>query len=314
MAEHIYIHIGPLKTGTTSLQESLEYNKKTLLDTNILFPGKGLCFKAVDDYLKRGNTWDGDPVNEDCLGKYGEMVEMINSWDKKAVISCEHMSDMTGDEIDQFCRDLKGKKTVIFCYRRASRLLISWWQETTRNGMSFTYNEFLNNFRKNKRFKTRIGWTVGRCIDYPGIVKKWKAGEGVEKIQVMYFPPNTENGNDNYIFKQFDNIIGTGNILSSHIVKRHVRWDKKKLLLCLYFNRTEEAKRLSHTEYHKRLNEYLKTNTSPTEKPYLGRYSLLMVSFINKVMLYIRNKQEKLFISRFSKKSIKPTPFSNNET
>lgn len=82
----LYIHVGPHKTGTTTIQRGLVSNKAALQDMGYHFPD--VCFN-YNGHHNLVNDLTGSDDFKDWLGGLPEIAEYARSYDDHMILSSE---------------------------------------------------------------------------------------------------------------------------------------------------------------------------------------------------------------------------------
>jgi len=150
---HLYLHAGLPKTGSSSIQLDLFVNRSELLDQDILYPDTGLLGPGHHilghygypgykiEYLPELYHYetDGGVVNLNALSEADRraqsarlldelITELQNFGGNTAVLSSEAFSNWEQEQIDVFCKTMKSASvgiTLIFYLRRQDELLDS---------------------------------------------------------------------------------------------------------------------------------------------------------------------------------------------
>ena len=134
----VILHIGPHKTGTSSIQKMLFDNRKSLEKKNILYPNfankEGWGHHIIHKELKQGNLDD----------KFFLNLSSKNHNTHTLLLSSENFVRCSSDELETLsclldCSDIK----VIMFLRIPSRRLISLWKETIKHRSNIPISTFL---------------------------------------------------------------------------------------------------------------------------------------------------------------------------
>ena len=166
----VLVHIGPPKTGTTSLQGALHRQRDVLR-------GHGVCYPGTTQRHRR----QGDALLE-RLGPGGE-VEPMSAWtdlvaevaavpDLRVCVSTESFARARPEHIERIVADLgRDRVHMVVAARRLDRLLPSAWQQRVKGvGEALPYgkwlSEVLDEERDNASARTFWGTTCsrGRCV------------------------------------------------------------------------------------------------------------------------------------------------------
>lgn len=155
--EHLYLHIGTNKTGSTTIQYCLKENQTLLKSQGYYYPMEGAYFyppEASPSLLAHallGNrpTYMANP-NIDREACVSEIIRDIKQSDcEKVIISSEHFhSAKTVDDVKEIASVFLGlfkKITVIVYLRRQDTRLESSWSQGVKTGIiSKSFEDFLS--------------------------------------------------------------------------------------------------------------------------------------------------------------------------
>lgn len=137
----IFLHIGPPKTGTTTIQRFLNINKKKLENKGILYPKSG-----IKNSGQHNLAWELLDYYE-YDKKYGTWSDLFNEIDKneKIVISSEFFSLLDENGIEKLYRKLRHYEVKIILYlRRQDRLYNSTYVEEIKSGKALcSFKDFI---------------------------------------------------------------------------------------------------------------------------------------------------------------------------
>jgi hypothetical protein len=185
VADPVFLHIGPPKTGTTYLQAVLWSNRATLKDQGVLVPGRSAVsqFHGVVDLLERDPTHLGA---DRTAGAWDELVEEVRSWSGSAVISHENLGFADAEQADRAKLSLEAKEIhVVFTAREFSRIVPAMWQERLKNRANDTWADYL------AVLKGTGAWTAkGFWHQHSGAgLLAWAAGLPPEQVHIVTVPP-----------------------------------------------------------------------------------------------------------------------------
>jgi hypothetical protein len=187
-AEHdvtrFIIHIGPHKTGTTYIQETLAALRGMLLERGICVPSIWSAAPGLPSHMQL--AW---AIRNRNLNLVHEQVqEILAQRHDYVVISCEALSRLEQEQIVQL-RQLFGPAPaqVVYYVRRWPERLPSLWQETVKFGFTDTFPEFL------AKQLTRYDTSELRdsCI-----IDRFSAAFGATQIKVVSYSHLVEWGVD----------------------------------------------------------------------------------------------------------------------
>ncbi len=92
MAPTVYIHMGPYKTGSTTIQYNLWRNRETLLKRGLAYPGEYLIFFSHSNVAAELAGLDSfDPK----FNRLRDLKSFAQDWQKDIVLSSEVFSEIS---------------------------------------------------------------------------------------------------------------------------------------------------------------------------------------------------------------------------
>ncbi len=178
MAKKFIIHIGPAKTGTSSLQEALFKNRQGLLENGYDFPGFG---RHVHMQRLPGHHGIPDRLRQSGEVPAGVVEHLAQLPDERTfVFSSENFAHVPRGAIQAFVEALQPEEiSIVYYARRWDHLLPSVWQELIKHGDSRPYLEFLNAQVTAPLASSYLNYTVA--------LDNWSAVVGKEKIRIFAY-------------------------------------------------------------------------------------------------------------------------------
>jgi hypothetical protein len=202
VADPVYVHIGPPKTGTTYLQAVLWGNRATLKDQGILVPGRSPVsqFHATVDLLER------DPMRigvDRTAGSWEALLDELLVWDGPAIISHENLGFADGEQADRAKLSLKAKHIhIIFTAREFSRIVPAMWQERLKNRSGDTWRDYIDGLAGSGGRNPKAFWH-----QYTGTgLLAWAEGLPPEQVHVVTVPPS--GASPTLLWERFASVIG----------------------------------------------------------------------------------------------------------
>lgn len=198
----VFLHIGPPKTGSTTIQNFLSQAYESLLDQGILYPLSGRM-RPGESYkasLPTGKSHIVGPIESHQLVAWTLMGEVENldpysCWSSilsefkqtkahSMILSGEAFARLPKDRIIQLQSFLLDyKPTIIFYFRDPFSRTLSLYTQEVKMGRYFrSFSNFLHE-REPELFY------------YEGIFERWKDCFGIENILVKSFDQITNNSN-----------------------------------------------------------------------------------------------------------------------
>jgi hypothetical protein len=137
------LHIGPQKTGSTSLQHSMHEQREQLRRHGVVYPGPGVRSRLALGAGLGYPTPTGGQRPAKAL--WQQMLDQVNDPDARIVcVSSEAFGRAPGKQIKRTVAALGGDKPhVLLVARPYDRLLPSQWQQRVKARVSLTYEEWL---------------------------------------------------------------------------------------------------------------------------------------------------------------------------
>lgn len=185
MSRVVHLHIGAPKTGTTYLQDRLMVNAATLAQHDVTFPTRNRItpadlfhFRAALDLLER--DWGGVPGH--ARGAWDTMVRRVRQAPGNVVISHEILAPARPEKVRKAINDLSGADVhVVYSARDLARQLPAAWQESIKQGRSWSFRKFLDKFE-------RGGTWFHRALDLPAVLSTWGECVPPENIHLVTVP------------------------------------------------------------------------------------------------------------------------------
>ncbi|MCT7378209.1 hypothetical protein [Chelativorans salis] len=164
------IHIGPMKTGTTYIQNILQKSRSELLKLGWVYPGRLLnqqhaCYGICGDEI----PWVTNALSRknERLGE--ELIRQLQTRETNVIISSEALASLTPIGVENFLEAIGGADEVIATIRPLEKLLPSAWQQLIKGGSTKSLDEFFEHMAINRNSKSGL-W---RTYAYGEAVKIW---------------------------------------------------------------------------------------------------------------------------------------------
>ncbi len=128
MTPTVYIHMGPYKTGSTTIQHNLWRNRETLLKRGLAYPDENLVFFSHSNVAAELAGLDSFGAK---FNRLYDLESFARDWQKDIVLSSEVFSEITDKEQLQKLKaafDPSHRVKVIVYLRRQDALLESMWK------------------------------------------------------------------------------------------------------------------------------------------------------------------------------------------
>ncbi|MDO9457565.1 hypothetical protein [Nocardioides sp.] len=201
MSRKVYLHVGAPKTGTTYLQDRLTLNSAGLAEQGVHFPSRHALadpqlsqFRAALDLL--GQDWGGPPGH--AKGSWDALVRRVRRLDGTVVVSHETLGPAKPEAVRRALHDLRGSEVhLVYSARDLGRQLPAAWQESVKQGRTWTYRRF------QRRMVRGLPW-FARAFDLPSVLGTWGADLPPERIHVVTVPHETGD----LLWERFCDVLG----------------------------------------------------------------------------------------------------------
>lgn len=193
------LHVGPPKTGTTSLQLALHRSREPLAEQRV--------FQPSPEVNPKDAVWGGIDFNstDAHVAKWRELVKATaETGERRAVISSEFFADADDAHAKQVVEELGGPDVhVVITLRPLVKVLPSWWQQYVQIGMSERYEDWLDMTLNGTGTNTH-SWRWERQQHHIGFIDRWIAAAGVANVSVVVVD-DTDHGR---ILRDFEALLG----------------------------------------------------------------------------------------------------------
>ncbi|MBW8752017.1 MAG: hypothetical protein JF565_11410, partial [Propionibacteriales bacterium] len=143
-AGSLLLHIGPPKTGSTAIQQTLHESRDALAGHGVLYPGTRRRARSASAAV----LGTGPAVGRERprIEQWHALVDEIRQTDLPLVcLSHENFSRAEDDAVDRILGDLGAERThVVYVARRLDKVLPSHWQEHVKAWRTFSYEDYLH--------------------------------------------------------------------------------------------------------------------------------------------------------------------------
>lgn len=185
MTRVVHLHIGAPKTGTTYIQSRLGLNARQLARHGVHFPASSRMarpevshFRAALDLL--GQDWGGPPGH--AAGAWPALMRQVRRQSGNVIVSHEILAPAEPEAIARARRDLAGSELhIVYSARDLARQLPAAWQESIKQGRTWTFKKFLKRARRGTPF-------FMRAFDVPTVLSGWGADLPPERVHLVVVP------------------------------------------------------------------------------------------------------------------------------
>ncbi|WP_418276173.1 hypothetical protein ACNHYB_15100 [Isoptericola jiangsuensis] len=195
------LHIGLMKTGTTSLQNAASALRPELLSQGVRYPGEGLNHRtALLSLMGRGWGWGTSPSPEAWARLQAE-IQAESS--RRLWLGHELLSEADGDQVRRFREVLGGNTHVVVTLRSYGSILPSAWQQMMKGGRVQTFDAWLRAILADSPKQPRARLEAGR-LDQGAVVSRWAEVFGPQNVTVVVVDKSTPT----LLFDAFESMLG----------------------------------------------------------------------------------------------------------
>ena len=183
MADRVVLHVGLMKSGTSYVQDRMIRAPRELAAHRVLFPGERWRDQvvAISDAIGTQRRGRGD-----FEGAWARMAGQVRAWDGTALISMEFLGPASDAGIERVVGSFPaGTVEVVVTVRDLGRTIPAMWQESLKNGRSWSWADYLAGVRQGEG-PVKGFW---RQQDAAVVVRRWSAAVGADRTAVVTLPP-----------------------------------------------------------------------------------------------------------------------------
>ncbi len=196
----VLLHIGLMKTGTTSLQNAASALRPELLAQGVRYPGNQVNHRsAVNDFMGHSWGWDTTPVE----GAWSRLrAEIDLDTDHRIWIGHEFGANADDATAARWRAELGERAHVVVTLRNYGSILPSLWQQMTKEGERTDFETWLRGVLSDdpdhelRSFRDRI--------DQGAVVTRWAEAFGPENVTVVVVDKSTPE----LLFGAFESMLG----------------------------------------------------------------------------------------------------------
>lgn len=176
------IHVGPQKTGSTTIQSLMFAARDRLREYGVVYAG--------EDARPRRAGWaiglPGGPRERPPLTAWQQLVDQVAAaGDDRVLISDENYARAKSSQIRRIVTELgAGRHHVLLFARRLDTFLPSQWQERVKYGMTASFEEWLERVLGDNP-KDWEHWHVWQGHNTAALVERWARVAGSENVTLV---------------------------------------------------------------------------------------------------------------------------------
>ncbi|MGW1756885.1 hypothetical protein [Streptomyces mirabilis] len=202
------LHIGPHKTGTTSIQSALFAAKDAMAGYGVVFPAHSRhpMEAALAVCARPGMMGDAKPTER----HWQRLVDAVHATGRRtSVVSSEFFADAPDDEaIARIVDDLgrgrdRSRVHVLVTLRPLARIMPSQWQQYVQNGLRMGYEDWLEHMLRKAPYE-KPNPSFWRRHRHDRLVERWVRVVGAENVTVVVVDDRDRDG----LMRTFESLLG----------------------------------------------------------------------------------------------------------
>lgn len=225
----VILHIGPHKTGTTSIQLSLHHKRHVLLRQHSI------------EYISDRQRINANLAIHAFRGRKSQHVEYgsipaPSLWEyvreralhaPNSIISAESLSRLGDEEVDRLRTELRESSVqIIVTMRPLTRMVVSQWQQIVQNGPAPSIDEFAEGVLRGSLGAARS--EVASGLQHDLVIRRWARVFGVDSLNLVV-------ANDDDPVQLFRGLAEAANVplsvmTGSKVANRSLTWFEAELI------------------------------------------------------------------------------------
>lgn len=207
----VILHIGPHKTGTTTLQAGFHQNRDTLAEQGVIYAGKRKHSMIAAMAAASGSRLATAGRDSGAAAWRGLVDEVQTSSARQIVLSSEFYSEAKPERIRAMLDDLGPERTqVVVTLRPLVRILASQWQQYMQNRPAMNYDDDLDypgwldqvlNHPDAGRHGTPSFWRRHR---HEELIETWASVVGRDRMTIVV----VDDSDKQMLTRSFEELIG----------------------------------------------------------------------------------------------------------
>ena len=194
------LHIGPHKTGTSSLQSAFHRARRGLASHGVLYAGPNRQpLRAAQAAAAIGSP----DATARPIRPWSELVREIRaSRAQRVVVSSEWFADARDEAIRRIVEDLDPARVhVVITVRPIASILPSQWQQHVQAGLEVAYEPWLESVFGGT---SALATTFWRRHRHDALVDRWAAAAGPANVTVVVADPRDHGA----VLRTFERLVG----------------------------------------------------------------------------------------------------------
>ena len=201
----VVIHAGFHKTGTTAIQHALHASTQALKAAGYTYPIVDQGTSQSGSVLAlAGRGWGSQARGGRVIPKrvWTKLARQVRSGQENIVLSSEFFSELDDSQLREVKQAFAGLECqIVFTMRAFDKLFPSTYQQTLKNGSSYSYEAWLERTVKDYFAEQKTGfWKRNR---HAQVISRWQQIFGFENVTVI----TADESNPGLLFARFGEFL-----------------------------------------------------------------------------------------------------------
>lgn len=199
------LHIGPPKTGTTTVQGAFHQARKRLAEHGVVYAGGARRQPSWAALAITGNGTKLVGYRPATMSDWTSLVdEVAAAGDQRVVVSSEFFADADDDTARRVVTELGGERVhVVVTLRPLTSIIVSQWQQYLQNGLRTSYDKWLDAMF-NKPPSSSLTPTFWQRHRHDRLVERWAAEVGTDNVTVVV----ADESDPRMLVDTFESLLG----------------------------------------------------------------------------------------------------------
>ena len=260
------VHIGPPKTGTTTIQAAFHGSREACLAQGVRYAGSSQ-HSAIAVLSATGRpSFKGDQKPPAPAKWRALLKEIHGAKEQRVVLSSEFFADADPEIIPRLADEIgRDRLHVVLTLRPLAKILPSQWQQFVKSGLTLSYDAWLEGIFDDPETTTPSFWRRHRHHE---LVQRWATAVGPDNVTVVV----VDDRDHEAILRVFEQMLGlTSGTLQADddYVNRSMTLPEAEAVRA--FNIAFRAEGLSNDLLHRVMNfgtsDYMKARPPRPEEP-----------------------------------------------
>jgi hypothetical protein len=260
------LHIGPPKTGTSSLQAAFHQHREATLGQGVRYAGSSRHSGSAVLALTGRRSFGRDAGPPPMTRWNNLLADVRGAREPRVLISSEFFADAEAEAVHRAVEDLDRERLhVVVTLRPLDRIIPSQWQQYVQSDLRTGFDAWLEGTLRNPPGPTPTFWRRHR---HDRLVERWAAEVGPERMSIVVI----DERDHDHILRVFEQLLGLRRgtlVADDEVVNRSMTWPEIEAVRAfnIAFREAGLANALFHKAMHFGAASYMKTREPLPDEP-----------------------------------------------